>query len=71
VFLVELEKQVMQYHWSSPNIDAKQLHTAIIATNKETNADDYPSRLKPILLCLNEVALYAICILIAPVFTHF
>jgi predicted transcriptional regulator len=45
VFLVELEKQVMQYHWSSPNIDAKQLHTAIIATNKETNADDYPSRL--------------------------
>jgi predicted transcriptional regulator len=45
VFLGELEKQVMQYLWSSSNIDAKQMHTAIIATNKETNIDDYPSRL--------------------------
>jgi predicted transcriptional regulator len=45
VFLGELEKQVMQYLWSSPNVDAKQVHTAIIATDKETKADDYPSRL--------------------------
>jgi predicted transcriptional regulator len=45
MFLGELEKQVMQYLWSSPNVDAKQVHAAL-AKQRDSSPNTVQSALE-------------------------
>ena len=45
MLLGELEKQVMQYLWSSPNVDAKQVH-ADLATKRDSSLNTVQSALE-------------------------
>jgi len=45
MFLGELEKQVMQYLWSSPNVDAKQVHAAL-AKHRDSSSNTVQSALE-------------------------
>ena len=43
MFLGELEKQVMQHLWSSPNVDAKQVH-AVLARLRDSSLNTVQKR---------------------------
>ena len=45
MFLGELEKQVMQHLWSSPNVDAKQVH-AVLARQRHSSLNTVQSALE-------------------------
>jgi predicted transcriptional regulator len=45
MFLGELEKQVLQYLWSSPNVDAKQVHAAL-AKQRDSSPNTVQSALE-------------------------
>jgi predicted transcriptional regulator len=45
MFLGELEKQVMQYLWLSPNVDAKQVHAAL-AKQRDSSPNTVQSALE-------------------------
>jgi predicted transcriptional regulator len=45
MFLGELEKQVMQHLWSSPNVDAKQVH-AVLARQRDSSLNTVQSALE-------------------------
>lgn len=45
MFLGELEKQVMQYLWSSPNADAKKVHAAL-AIQRDSSPNTVQSALE-------------------------
>lgn len=45
MFLGELEKQVLQYLWSSPDADAKQVHAAL-AVKRESSPNTVQSALE-------------------------